>query len=249
MTQLSTARASLAFAALLAFTPLLAAEITVTAADGVTVYGDAFAHVGNRSRGTILLFHQASANAQEYATIAPQLAGMGFDVVAADQRAGGGLFSGVNRTVKGVRGDATNYAAALPDLEAMLADARHKHPDAKVLVWGSSYSSALVFVLAARHPDDVVAVLAFSPDEYLPDFHVAQSAGTLHVPVYITSASDPAEIAAAKRIADAVPGGMAVQFAPKIGVHGSSTLREDADPKGYEANWLPVVAFLDRVAP
>ena len=118
-----------------------------------------------------------------------------------------------------------------------------------MLVWGSSYASALVFILAARHPNDVAAVLAFSPDEYLATMNVAQSAARLHMPVYITSASDPSEIAAAKRIADAVPGGLAVQYAPKIGVHGSSTLRQDADPNGYQDNWLPVIAFLDRVAP
>ena len=241
--------AGLVLAMVLAVSPVLAGEITVTAADGVTVFADAFAHDGGRSRGTILLFHQASANAQEYATIAPKLAAMGFDVVAADQRAGGGLFSGVNRTVKGLQGHATGYDAALPDMEAVLADARGKHPDAKVLVWGSSYASALVFILAARHPDDVAAVLAFSPDEYLATMNVAQSAATLHMPVYVTSASDPSEIAAAKRIADAVPGGMAVQYAPKIGVHGSSTLRQDADPNGYQDNWLPVIRFLDRVAP
>jgi len=35
------------------------------------------------------------------------------------------------------------------------------------VVWGSSYSAALVFLLAARHPGDVNGVVAFSPGEYL----------------------------------------------------------------------------------
>ena len=36
-----------------------------------------------------------------------------------------------------------------------------------ILVWGSSYSAALVFLLAAEHQDEIKAILAFSPGEYL----------------------------------------------------------------------------------
>jgi pimeloyl-ACP methyl ester carboxylesterase len=113
-------------------------------------------------------------------------------------------------------------------------------------VWGSSYSAALVFRLTARHPDSVAAVMAFSPGEYLEDDHsVKDAAAKVRVPVFITSALDSKEIETARAIAAAVPGGKATQFVPtKGGVHGSSTLRADRNPKGAQENWNAVEKFL-----
>ncbi len=241
-----------ALAAMLLASPPVAAlaqtEITMTAADGVTVYADLYAHEGDAARAVILLFHQANSNAQEYATIAPRLAAMGFDAVAVDQRSGGQMFAGTNRTVMAL-GVSTAYEKALADMEAVLAHVRSEDGARPVIVWGSSYSASLVFELAARHPDDVAAVMAFSPGEYFAALKVGDAATRVTVPVFVTSASNPGEVAEAKAIAEAVPGGMAEQVVPLIGAHGSSTLREDVNPSGTEANWLPVEAFLDRVAP
>jgi dienelactone hydrolase len=223
-------------------------EITVTAPDGVTVYADLYAHEGTVARGAILLFHQAGSNAQEYATIAPRLAAMGFDAVAVDQRSGGQMFSGTNRTVKAL-GVSTAYEKALADMEAALAHVRGEDGGRPVIVWGSSYSASLVFELAARHPGDIAAVMAFSPGEYFAALTVNEAAKRVTVPVYVTSSSSPGEVAEAKAIADAVPGAMAEQVLPEAGAHGSSTLRDDMNPSGAEANWVPVKAFLDRVAP
>ena len=229
----------------IAVVPVLAEEVRLVAADGVTVFADHFAPSGTRSRGTILLFHQASSSAAEYMTIAPRLAAMGFVVLAVDLRSGGEMFLGTNRTVQAL-GFSAGYEAALPDMAAALASVQAAGP---VLVWGSSYSAGLVFALAAAHPGSVAAILAFSPGEYFSAINVAQAAAQVRVPVYVTSASVAGEVAAAKAIADAVPGGMAVQFVPKVGSHGSATLRADTDPKGEAANWDAVTGFLDRVAP
>ncbi len=213
------------------------------AADGVTVFASAWPHTG-AARAAIVLFHMAGASKSEYASIAPRLAGEGFDVIAVDQRSGGGP----NQTVAAL-GRSTEYAAALPDLEAALAYARERAPGGRVLVWGSSYSAALVFLLAAKHPGDVAAVLAFSPGEYIAGASVRGAAARLAVPVYVTSSSAAGEIASAKAIAAAVAGGRATQFAPHEGVHGSSTLRKAANPRGFDENWTAVESFLKQAAP
>lgn len=79
-----------------------------------------------------------------------------------------------------------------------------KKQELPVILLGSSYSAALVFRVAA---DPVLeAVLAFSPGEYLGgDAAVAAAARKVKAPIFVTSASDAGEIAAAKAILDASP--------------------------------------------
>ncbi len=225
----------------------MAAEVTTfKAADGVQVYAEVTPAAGAR-RGTILLFHMAGSNHGEYAPIARRLADLGFDAVAVDQRSGGPAWGQPNETVKRL-GRSTDYEPALADLDAALAFARARNPGQPVLAWGSSYSAALVFVLAARHPAEVSAILAFSPGEYL-HMSVRAAAAQVRCPAFVTSASDPGEIAAARTLLAAISAPIKRQFVPTAGVHGSSTLRQDQNPRGAEANWQAVAAFLDDIAP
>jgi len=221
-------------------------QITLTASDGVKVYGD-FYPAGSNSQPYILLFHQAGSNRAEYAPIAPRLVKLGFNCLAIDQRSGGDLWGQQNETVGGV-GHNGEYPDALKDLEAALAWARSSGNNGKVLVWGSSYSAALVFLLAAEHQQEVAGVLAFSPGEYLdaPDA-VHDAAAKISVPIFVTSAKDRQEIAAAKSILAVAPAQQKTQFVPHIaGVHGSSTLREDKNRAGESENWRAVEEFLDN---
>lgn len=215
-----------------------AAPVTFAAADGITVHAD---YQGQGDRALIVLFHQAGSNLHEYDPIVPRLHELGFDTLAVSQRSGGARFGGVNETADGVGGE-PNYLAAYLDMEAALDFAQGK--SGRVVVWGSSYSSALVFKLASDHPKGVVGVLSFSPGEYFGSaFSVKLAAAKVIAPVFVTSASDAGEIAAAKAILAAVPG-KTTQFVPKHGVHGSSTLREDENPDGTAENWRGVAAFL-----
>jgi dienelactone hydrolase len=234
-------------AALLALSPTLACAaapdaVTFSAADGVVVHGDLYRPSG-APHGVLLLFHQAGSSRLEYAQIAPRLAALGWVALAIDQRSGGGLFGGRNLTAAGVRGD-PGYLAALPDLEAALAWARTAYPGLRPAVWGSSYSAALVFLLASRHPADVSAVLAFSPGEYLSGTSVRAAAARVRVPIYVTSASDSDEEEAAATLLAASPATLKFQQRAHAGVHGSATLRPDANPAGAEANFAAVAAFL-----
>lgn len=222
---------------------LAGSDLVLRAADGMSVHARPLN--GPRPRATILLFHQAGAGADEYAAIAPRLNALGYTTLALDQRSGGDRF-GRNRTVAAA-GKSTEFLAAEPDLEAAFAWAKDR--GLPVIVWGSSYSAALVFRLAARHPGEVAAVLAFSPGEYFdrPDA-VRRAASTVNAPIFVAAASDPAERAAARAILDAAPSSKKVSHLPERGgVHGSSVLDPGRAPSGSNDAWRAVEAFLADV--
>lgn len=233
-----------ALAALLSLSalPLAAEPVSFAADDGVVVHADYNGKGG--ARPLILLFHQAGSNRHEYDPIAPRLNAAGFDTLAVDQRSGGSAFGFRNETAEGAGGD---YLDAYRDLEAALEWGRAHAGAGGIIAWGSSYSAALVFVLAEEHPGHVKAVLAFSPGEYFgdPDF-VKKAAAGVGQPVFASSASDPGEIAQAAAILAEVRGAK-TQAKPKAATHGASALREDVNPGGAEEIWGAVLAFLDQV--
>ncbi len=236
------------------YLPLLALPAVATAqptelraADGLLISAE-FRAAQARRRGTILLFHQAGSSLAEYSTIAPELARRGFDTLATDQRSGGENWGRRNATAARL-GANPGFMAALQDLQAALAWARQRDPSGRVLVWGSSYSASLVFLLAASPA--VSAVLAFSPGEYLRGTSVRAAAAQVRCPVFVTSSSTANEEAAAEAILAATQGAPKRQFRARPGQHGSSTLRADSNPggaAGAAAVWVAVNAFLDEVA-
>ena len=231
------------------FTPSLNAQQTVTlsAQDGVKVFGTYYP-APNASAPIILLFHQAGSNRWEYTPIATVLNSANFSALAIDSRHGGDMWGHENETVAHL-GHEGNYLESLVDLEAALAWARKQNPSRKVIVWGSSYSACLVFVLAAKHPGEIVGLLSFSPAEYFQNKSLVHDAATkINIPVFITSAKDNEEEESAHSIFDVnADQKNSVLFVPKTaGVHGSSTLREDRNPRGAAENWSAVLAFLKQ---
>lgn len=236
----------LAVAALMAIASAAADPLTLTAADGVKVFGEVWRAAGAKPP-LIVAFHQAESSAAEYAPLAPRLVQAGFTVLAIDQRSGGGEFGGSNRTAA-ARGKTASYDEALPDLEAALAWAQGEAKGAPVVVWGSSYSASLVFLLAAAHPAEVSGVVAFSPGEYLRGKRaVRDAAAKVKVPVFIGQSSGADEVAEAAAILKALAATDKQQFITKTAsTHGSSTLRADRNAAGAEAQWAAVLKFLAR---
>jgi len=223
--------------------PSQPSDVNLKAADGARVF--ARYYPAANPKALILLFHQAGSGKDEYAPIAPRLVTDGYSALAIDARAGGDLY-GPNQTVRAL-GHEGDYAAARQDLQAAIDWAQDKH--LPVLIWGSSYSSALVFPLAAENKGKVAGVLAFSPSEYLGTGDPVKSAAQrLDLPVFITAASDAEEIAAAKAVVARIAPGRVVFYQPAAGVHGASTLREDRNPKGWRSNFAAVEAWLRKVA-
>ncbi len=213
--------------------------VVLRARDGVSI--SALAYTADHPRAIVLLFHQAGSSKAEYATIAPRLVAAGFSALAIDQRSGGSLY-GPNETARRL-GKPAGYEQAKPDLEAALDWATAKH--LPVVLWGSSYSASLVFEVAAEHPQEVSAVMAFSPGEYFDDPKaVAHAAAKVRAPIYVTSAPDPGEVSDGRAILAASPARTKVQYVPQFGVHGASTLIEAQDPKGAAENWKHALEFL-----
>ncbi len=214
-------------------------EVTFRAPDGTAVYG--WYREAAAGGPLIVLFHQAASSHHEYDRIVPSLNALGFATLAVDQRAGGPMF-GANLTRRAFR-DEPSYLAALPDMEAAVGWAAARHPR-EIIVWGSSYSAALVFLVAA-HDARVEAVVAFSPGEYFDDKHlVRRAAAMLRIPIFADSAASTDEIAQARAILETSPSARKTQYLPRRGIHGSSTLLADRDPSGAAENRAAVTAFL-----
>jgi dienelactone hydrolase len=229
----------------LGYNPVLAQEVvTFEASDGVQVFGQLYS-AGDTAKPIVLLFHQADYNKEEYSEIAPRLVEAGFNALAVDQRSGGNSYGGENLTVKTL-GKSTGYLEALPDLEAALTWAKESDYQT-IIVWGSSYSSSLVFSLAAEHPE-IAGVLSFSPGEYFSKLTLVQDAAAkVTVPVFITSDGSQGEITRARPIFTAVASTDKVEFEPDgIGFHGSLALVQGPLKEKY---WTAVLAFLEGFNP
>ena len=221
----------------------LAQEATqFKAADGLAIYANFYPAQG-RSKATILAFHQAGSSKGEYATIAPRLSKLGFNVLAVDQRSGGKTPESENETVKNNGWKLSSYLEALPDLEAALewvkSDERTK--GSKLIAWGSSYSASLVFLLAQKHPE-INAVMAFSPsDSYLEQSGLVWNAAkSVRSSVFI--ACTPDEAFDVKSIFNLVSHKNKIFFVPKnAGIHGSNALNVPISSKEY---WAATEQFL-----
>ena len=197
----------------------------------------------------ILLFHQAGWSRGEYIEIAPRLNKMGFNCLAIDQRSGNEVNNIDNETHEQAEkaGRSTTYLDGYIDMQAALNYASDSLGFKKVIVWGSSYSAALTFVLAAQNPQKIIAVLAFSPGEYFDRYgksghFIKDYAEKVTMPVFITSAL--LEQKNWKAIYDALPGKNKTYFQPDTkGNHGSRALWSKF--KDSEKYWEAVMDFLE----
>lgn len=155
------------FAILLLSASLLSAvaraeTVATTAADGVTVYGETYYADLPDSAPLLSLFHQAGSNGRgEYGPLTDWFNGLGYRVIAWDQRSGDGYFGADNRTAAEADGP-DGYCDAYPDIEAGVAYAHEAARGAPLIIWGSSYSASLVWRAAAEHPEVVDGVVAMS---------------------------------------------------------------------------------------
>ncbi len=138
---------------------------------------------------------------------------------------------------------ATSYADAYPDLQAALNFVYSEYKPKTFLIWGSSYSAALCFVLADKNMELLDGLLAFSPGEYF-EFEgksIQEYAENLYMPVFITSSKK--EEKNWKGIYDIVPSKYKMKFVPDFeGHHGSRALWKAHG--GHQQYWDQVKEFL-----
>jgi len=195
----------------------------------------------------ILLFHQAGFSRGEYLEIAPKLNTLGFDCLAVDQRSGKGVNGIENNTFAKAKklGLKTDYISAYPDLEATLSYAKKNHPKRKIIIWGSSYSASLVFILASKHPNLIDGIVSFSPGEYFSfeDQLVSSFCKNINQPVFITSSKNEAQ--EWKEFKQSISNSNSVFFLPnQKGKHGSKALWENNS--NHEEYWNALKKFLNQ---
>ena len=170
--------------------------ITLKTSDNLTMTADLY-QVSDKQAPYIILYHQARYSRGEYLEIAPKLNALGFNCIAIDQRSGDAVNGVVNETHREAekKGLATEYTDAWPDLVAALLYVKNDLKAQKIIVWGSSYSSALVFVLASKYPSDVNGILSFSPGDYfkIDGKSISAYAENVSCPVFITSSKSEEE--------------------------------------------------------
>ncbi|MEM9687528.1 MAG: alpha/beta fold hydrolase [Bacteroidota bacterium] len=217
--------------------------INFTATDGLKVTADLYM-TDNKSAPLIILYHQAGFSRGEYRTIAPKLNALGFHCLALDQRSGKEVNGIKNETkreaVKQRKG--TQYTDAIPDIEGGLLYAKNTLNAKTIIVWGSSYSAALVFYLANKYPEDIKGVLAFSPGEYFKvnGKTIKTYASKVRCPVFMTSSKR--EHKQWKGIYEAVQSDRHFYLPKDKGYHGSRALWPVH--KGHEEGWKAVSKFL-----
>lgn len=140
-------------------------QVTFVTKDRIKIFGDMYLSSKGKKAPLIILFHQGGGNARgEYGTyIAARLLRQDYNIIAIDQRNGANRFDNINRTAANLKGKEFGFCDAYQDLEAALLYAKKNGFTGKRFAWGSSYSAALVFRLAAEYPEDLTGILAFSP--------------------------------------------------------------------------------------
>lgn len=220
--------------------------INFTATDGLAVTADLYM-TDDENAPLIILYHQAGFSRGEYRAIAPRLNALGFNCLALDQRSGGEVNGVKNETHREAAGQdkGTKYVDAVPDIEGGYLYAKNELNAKNIIVWGSSYSAALVFYLAGKYPGAIHGILAFSPGEYfkINGKTIAFYASKVSCPVFVTSSKR--EYKQWKGIYEAVPADRYFFLPKATGYHGSRALWPVH--KGNDEYWKAVNDFLQRL--
>lgn len=221
-----------------------AETVTTQASDESTVFGESYYGDLGDNAPVVALFHQAGGDGRgEYAQLASWLNSIGLRAIAWDLRSGGDRFGAENRTAKAFP-DGAGYCEAFPDMQAALQISYKVAKGAPVVIWGSSYSAALVFSLAADHPDKVAAVIAASPASGQPMKECAIEDALPKVQASILALRPRREVDFTKVQAETLIAAGATFHIVENGVHGSSMLVDErtnhdmsADRK-FVSSWL-----------
>lgn len=227
-----------------------AQTINFKSGDGLELTADLYM-TNEKSATLIVLFHQARWSRGEYQEIAPKLSMLGFNCLAVDLRSGGEVNGVKNESFNRAQREMkpTKYVDAYPDIDAAVNYAMEYHSEGKLIIWGSSYSSALVLKYAGDNQDKVDAVLSFSPGEYFGSqgkskTWITESASKITQPVFITSAKG--EKSSWSSIFAAIPSDSKVSFLPTTpGNHGSRALWSKFGDSVYY--WNEVEKFLNNL--
>ena len=195
----------------------------------------------------IVLCHQARFNKYEYNGIAKKLMDKGFNCLAIDQRSGGGIVEEINETNLEAkkRNLPVDFLDAEKDIVAAVNFAAKKY-NKPVILWGSSYSSALALYLGCENKN-VKAIVAFSPGNYFDKElgKLAKKMEKCEKPFWLTSSKEEAP-ELKKMLSVLKLKKNQTQFVPdSAGFHGSRALWISSE--NNEEYWKAINEFLEKV--
>lgn len=225
-------------------------NLSIESNDGINISADLYMpHKSNAP--FIILFHQAGWSRGEYKEIAPKLNEIGYNCIAIDQRSGGKINGVQNLTNKAAENNqySTTYVDALPDMITAINYVKENYAKGELILWGSSYSSALVIKIMGDYPEICSAGLAFAPGEYFERLgkskdYIKDSAKNINKPIFITSAKNEKENW--WPIYEVIRVNNKMHFLPTTeGNHGSRALWSKF--KDHGDYWNAVKIFLNKI--
>lgn len=225
-------------------------EMSTQAEDGVTVFATTYFADLPDTAPLILLFHQGGSNARaEYAPLIPWFHENGFRVIAWDLRVGGDIYGRTNRTADTMLPEkATSYCEGYGDMQAALKASLPLTPAGEVIIWGSSYSGALVFHLAADNPDTVSGVVSASPASGSPMAECLASArlDDLRSPTLVLRPASEMEGESAQMQKMRFDAASVPVMIIENGVHGSSMLVDERTEADMTESRAAVMVWLTQ---
>lgn len=224
--------------------------IKIKSKDGVEISADLY-KIHPDTVPFIILFHQAGWSRGEYQETAPKFNSLGYNCLAVDLRSGKHVNGVDNITFMNAKQalKETKYIDAYQDIEATVQHVKKFLTSGKIIILGSSYSSALVLKYAGDNPAEVAGVVAFSPGEYFTPFgkpsdYITSAAEGIICPSFITSARS--EKNSWWTIHENINTEVKAYYLPETsGNHGSRALwQKFSDHKGY---WEALKAFLTDI--
>ena len=228
-----------------------AKEITFTAADGVLLYADIYTQPKPEQAANIILFHQGGGNVRaEYELIWPTLFELGYNILAVDMRNGGSeRLGGQNRTVNKLGEKKYSYCEAQVDVIPSIQQLKSMGLNGPIILWGSSFSAALVINTTAELSGQIAGTLAFSPASGGPlaDCSPNKHANAISSPLMILRPQREMEIESVQKQFKLFTDAGHITFVAKDGVHGSSMLNPNRVTGDVDSTWAAVKNFLNSI--
>lgn len=220
--------------------------ITFPSKDGLVITADTY--IIDDTSDFMVLYHQAEWSRGEYNKTALKFNALGYNVMAVDLRSGLEVNNVVNETAKrAIEGDyPMSGEDSGMDVQASIEYVRDEFECDSIYILGSSYSGALVLVVAPEYGDLIKGVLTFSPGISLMwnDKKVAENVVDLKVPVFLSS--NKSEVYKNEFLMPNISSEIKVLHDPEgRGRHGASVLWDSV--KDSDEYWEALTAFLNDI--
>ena len=132
-------------------------------------------------------------------------------------------------------------------MEAAYLYVKYSIKPSKIILWGSSYSSSILFYMGSEHHKNLSGILCFAPGNYfkINNKELKTFAAKITCPVFVTSAKN--EYKNWKGIYDAIKSDKSNFLPQDQGKHGSKALW--ADNPSHQDYWKAVKQFLKKIEP